>query len=68
MWEVYLTERDPKRMHEARKEANIPLKCTDNWNLMGCSRSACCDGWVAGPMLPWNCNHKFRDNSAVPKW
>lgn len=24
--------------------ANIPLKCTNNLNLMGCRRSACCDG------------------------
>lgn len=31
------------------KRPNIPLKCTNNWNPMGCSRSACCcDGWGRG--------------------
>lgn len=45
---------------EARKEASIPLKCTDNWNPMGCSRSACCDGWIVGPLLPCRRDHKLK--------
>lgn len=64
MWEVCLTEPTAgllKEWTEARKEANnIPLKCTDNWNPMGCSRSACCDGWVAGPSSPWQRDHKLK--------
>lgn len=53
-WEVCLTEPTAgvlKERTEARKEASIPLKCTDNWIPMGCSRRACCDGWVAGALV-----------------
>lgn len=40
-WEVCLPEPTAgvlKERSEARKEASIPLKCTDNWIPMGCSR------------------------------
>lgn len=40
-WEVCLPEPTAgvlKERSEARKEACIPLKCTDNWIPMGCSR------------------------------
>lgn len=51
-WRQRSLKKKKKREGEARKEANIPLKCTDNWNPMGCSQSACCDGGVVGPSLP----------------
>lgn len=53
-------------LKEAHNEASIPLKCTDNWNLMGCSRGACCDGWVVGPLLPGQRNHKLRGKRVFP--
>lgn len=68
LWEVSstgLTVEEKKKGEvgeggEAHKEASIPLKCTDNWNPMGSSRSACCDGWIVGPSLPCQRDRKLK--------
>lgn len=68
-WEVCLAEPTAgllKEWTEARKEASIPLKCTDNWIPMGCSWRACCDGWVTGPSCRGNITTRKRSNHVVP--